>query len=104
MLAPDTRKGGIKWSPDVINQLFHFFIFKGIPEHISSDNSLEFSARTVGSWLKRLGVKTLFIERGIPRENGYIESFNGKMRDERKRLKNGKVKNEAGMHKMGYFQ
>lgn len=69
-------------SEDVIDQLFHLFIFKGIPEHIRSDNGPEFTARAVREWLGRLGVKTLFIEPGSPWENGYIESFNGKLRDE----------------------
>jgi putative transposase len=69
-------------SQDVIDLLFHLFIFRGIPEHIRSDNGPEFTARAVRKWLNRLGVKTLFIERGSPWENGYIESFNGKLRDE----------------------
>jgi putative transposase len=67
---------------DVIDQLFKLFVFRGIPEHIRSDNGPEFTARAVRKWLNRLGVKTLFIEPGSPWENGYIESFNGKMRDE----------------------
>jgi putative transposase len=69
-------------SQDVIDQLFNLFLFRGIPEHIRSDNGPEFTARAVRKWLTRLGVKTLFIERGSPWENGYIESFNGKLRDE----------------------
>jgi putative transposase len=67
---------------DLIDQLFNLFVFRGIPEHIRSDNGPEFTARAVRRWLNRLGVKTLFIEPGSPWENGYIESFNGKMRDE----------------------
>ncbi len=69
-------------SQDVIDQLFELFIFRGIPEHIRSDNGPEFAAKAVRKWLARLGVKTLFIEPGSPWENGYIESFNGKLRDE----------------------
>ena len=69
-------------SQDVIDELFDLFIFRGIPEHIRSDNGPEFTARAVRKWLNRLGVKTLFIEPGSPWENGYIESFNGKLRDE----------------------
>ena len=69
-------------SRDVIEELFNLFIFRGIPEHIRSDNGPEFTARAVRRWLNRLGVKTLFIEPGSPWENGYIESFNGKLRDE----------------------
>ena len=67
---------------DVIDFLFYLFIIRGIPEHIRSDNGPEFTARAVRKWLARLGVKTLFIEPGSPWENGYIESFNGKLRDE----------------------
>ena len=69
-------------SQDVIDELFNLFIFHSIPEHIRSDNGPEFTAKVVRRWLNRLGVKTLFIERGSPWENGYIESFNGKLRDE----------------------
>jgi putative transposase len=69
-------------SQEVIDELFNLFIFRSIPEHIRSDNGPEFTAKAVRKWLNRLGVKTLFIERGSPWENGYIESFNGKLRDE----------------------
>ncbi len=69
-------------SEDVLDQLFNLFVFRGVPEHIRSDNGSEFTARAVRKWLAKLGVKTLFIEPGSPWENGYIESFNGKMRDE----------------------
>ena len=67
---------------DVIDQLFNLLVLRGIPEHIRSDNGPEFTARKVRGWLNHLGVKTLFIEPGSPWENGYIESFNGKLRDE----------------------
>ena len=69
-------------SQDVIDELFNLFILRGIPEHIRSDNGTEFTAREIRKWLNCLGVKTLFIEPGSPWENGYIESFNGKLRDE----------------------
>jgi putative transposase len=69
-------------SGDVVDQLFNLFIFTAIPEHIRSDNGPEFTAKAIRRWLNRLGVKTLFIEPGSPWENGYIESFNGKLRDE----------------------
>jgi transposase InsO family protein len=69
-------------SQDVIDELFNLFIFRGIPEYIRSDNGTEFTAKAVRKWLNQLGVKTLFIERGSPWENGYIESFNGKLWDE----------------------
>ena len=67
---------------DVIDALFNLFVFRGIPEHIRSDNGPEFTAKAVRKWLNHLEVKTLFIEPGSPWENGYIESFNGKLRDE----------------------
>jgi putative transposase len=69
-------------SQDVIDQLFQLFILRAIPEHLRSDNGPEFTAREIRRWLNRIGVKTLFIEPGSPWENGYIESFNGKLRDE----------------------
>ncbi|MBU2535783.1 MAG: integrase core domain-containing protein, partial [Chloroflexi bacterium] len=48
----------------------------------------EFTAKAVRKWLNRVGVKTLFIEPGSPWENGYVESFNSKLRDE---LLNGEI-------------
>jgi putative transposase len=69
-------------SNDVIDELFKLFIFRGIPDYIRSDNGSEFTAKVVRRWLNTLGVKTLFIEPGSPWENGYIESFNSKLRDE----------------------
>jgi len=69
-------------SQDVLEELFKLFIFRGIPDFIRSDNGPEFTAKAVRKWLSKIGVKTLFIELGSPWENGYIESFNGKMRDE----------------------
>jgi putative transposase len=67
---------------DVIEVLSTLFITVGIPEHIRSDNGPELTAKALREWLSDLGVKTLFIEPGSPWENGYIESFNGKLRDE----------------------
>jgi len=69
-------------SGDVIDKLYDLFLFIGVPEHIRSDNGGEFTARAVRKWLGALGVRTLFIEPSSPWENGYIESFNGKLRDE----------------------
>ena len=73
---------------DVIDQLSELFVERGTPDYLRSDNGTEFTAQSIRDWLKRLGVKTLFIEPGSPWENGYIESFNGKMRDE---LLNGEI-------------
>jgi transposase InsO family protein len=69
-------------SDDVLDCLAELFVKHGPPEHIRSDNGSEFTARVVRQWLKRPGVRTLFIEPGSPWENGYHESFNGKLRDE----------------------
>lgn len=69
-------------SEDVLTRLTDLFIRWGIPEYIRSDNGPEFTAKAVRRWLQRVGVRTLFIEPGSPWENGYIESFNGKLRDE----------------------
>ncbi len=69
-------------SDDVLSCLTELFVKHGPPEHIRSDNGSEFTAKVVRHWLKRLGVQTLFIEPGSPWENGYNESFNGKLRDE----------------------
>lgn len=69
-------------SEDVIETLASLFVERGAPEHIRSDNGPEFCSKAVRGWLKDLGVGTLFIEPGSPWENGYNESFNGKLRDE----------------------
>lgn len=66
----------------VIETLGELFVSRGPPEHIRSDNGPEFCAEAVRNWLRRLAVKTLFIEPGSPWENGYVESFNGKLSDE----------------------
>ncbi len=75
-------------SEDVLDRLEHLFVQRGTPEYIRSDNGAEFTATAVREWLGRIGVKTLYIEPGSPWENGYIESFNGKLRDE---LLNGEL-------------
>ena len=69
-------------SDDVLYCLTDLFVKHGPPEHIRSDNGPEFTAKVVRNWLERIGVQTLFIEPGSPWENGYNESFNGKLRDE----------------------
>jgi putative transposase len=66
----------------VIEVLADAMIEHGIPEYIRSDNGPEFVARELRRWLARIGAKTLYIEPGSPWENGYIESFNSKLRDE----------------------
>ena len=75
-------------SQNVLDELSNLFLTRGIPEHIRSDNGPEFTAKAVRKWLALVGVKTLFIAPGSPWENGFIESFNGKLRDE---LLNGEI-------------
>lgn len=69
-------------STNVIEALSELFIRRGLPEYIRSDNGPEFCAKAVREWLDRLSIGPLFIEPGSPWENGYCESFNGKLRDE----------------------
>lgn len=66
----------------VLDRLAELFTRRGTPDHIRSDNGSEFTAKAVREWLKSVGVKTLYITPGSPWENGYNESFNGKLRDE----------------------
>ena len=75
-------------STNVIDVLSRLFVERGTPQYLRSDNGPEFIARRVRFWLKRHGVETLFIEPGSPWENGYVESFNGKLRNE---LLNGEI-------------
>jgi len=69
-------------SEDVLERLTDLFIRRGVPDYIRSDNGAEFTSKAVRDWLAQVGVRTLFIEPGSPWENGYCESFNGKLRDE----------------------
>ncbi len=75
-------------SVDVIDVLSDLFMLRGIPGHIRSDNGPEFVAKAVRSWIAAVGAKTAYITPGSPWENGYIESFNTKLRDE---LLNGEI-------------
>ena len=75
-------------SHDALEVLADLFVRHGPPEYLRSDNGPEFTAKLVRRWLGRVGVETLFIEPGSPWENGYNESFNGKLRDE---LLNGEI-------------
>ena len=67
---------------DVAGVLQYLFAVRGTPEHIRSDNGPEFVSKVICRWLKEADVKTLFIAKGSPWENGYVESFNGTLRDE----------------------
>jgi len=69
-------------SEEVLETLADLFVQRGLPDYLRSDNGPEFVAKTLRQWLARLQVQTLYIEPGSPWENGYIESFNGKLRDE----------------------
>ena len=69
-------------SEDIIYRLGQLFVKHGVPAYIRSDNGPEFTAKAIREWLERLKVQTLYIEPGCPWENGYVESFNGKLRDE----------------------
>jgi putative transposase len=73
---------------DVIDVLSDLFILRGVPSHIRSDNGPEFVAKSVQSWITAVGAKTAYIAPGSPWENGYVESFNARLRDE---LLNGEI-------------
>ena len=75
-------------SIDVIDALTDLFILRGPPAFIRSDNGPEFVAKAVRDWIAAVGATTAFIEPGSPWENGYCESFNGRLRDE---LLNGEI-------------
>jgi putative transposase len=72
----------------VLETMADVMLMRGVPEDIRSDNGAEMTAKVVRNWLTQVGAKTLFIEPGSPWENGYCESFNGKLRDE---LLNGEI-------------
>jgi transposase InsO family protein len=76
------RVGRQLGSADVIDVLADLFVTRGVPAHIRSDNGAEFTASAVKGWISGVGVQTAYIEPGSPWENGYVESFNGKVRDE----------------------
>ena len=69
-------------SIDAIDVLSDLFILRGVPDHIRSDNGPEFVAQAVKDWITAVGSKTAYIAPGSPWENGFIESFNARLRDE----------------------
>ena len=75
-------------STDVIDVLCELFLTRGIPGHIRSDHGPEFIAEAVRKWIAAVGAKTAYIAPGSPWENGYVESFNARLRDE---LLNGEI-------------
>lgn len=75
-------------SIDVIDTLSGLFITRGVPEYVRSDNGPEFIAQAVQDWIAAVGAKTAYIAPGSPWENGFVESFNARLRDE---LLNGEI-------------
>jgi putative transposase len=76
------RVGSSLRTDQVLDTLSDLFMTEGVPDHIRSDNGSEFTAKSLREWIGSLGVRTAYIEPGSPWENGYNESFNGKLRDE----------------------
>ncbi len=72
----------------MVDVLSDLFILRGVPAHVRSDNGPEFIAQSVQKWIAAVGAKTAYITPGSPWENGYIESFNARLRDE---LLNGEI-------------
>jgi len=75
-------------STNAIDVLSDLFILRGVPGFIRSDNGPEFVAKAVQGWIAAVGAKTAYIAPGSPWENGYVESFNARLRDE---LLNGEI-------------
>ena len=73
---------------DAADMMADLFLLRGVPAHIRSDQGPEFIAEALKSWIGAVGAQTAYIERGSPWENGYVESFNGRLRDE---LLNGEI-------------
>jgi transposase InsO family protein len=69
-------------SEDVIDTLPELFAMRGVPRHIRSDNGPEFIAHALRRWLGQVGVDVMSIEPDSPWENGFAESFHGRLRDE----------------------
>ena len=75
-------------SIDVIDVLTYLLILRGVPGYIRSDNGPEFVAEAVRKWIAAVRAQTAYIDPGSPWENGYVESFNARLRDE---LLNGEI-------------
>jgi transposase InsO family protein len=69
-------------STDVIGVLSDLFILRGVPGHVRSDRGPEFVAKAVQAWITAVGAKAAYIAPGSPWENGFVESFNARLRDE----------------------
>ena len=68
-------------STDVIDALTDLFILRGPPAFVRNDNGPELVAKDVRAWIEAVGAKTAYMEPGSPWENGYVESFNARLRD-----------------------
>ena len=77
-IRAEKRMGG----RDVLETLDELMTEYGVPQYVRVDNGPEFISKVLQEWLKEKGVKVVYIEPGSPWQNGYIESFNGKFRDE----------------------
>jgi putative transposase len=83
-----TRECHVLWvdralkAADVLHWLQQAIVQHGAPEYLRSDNGSEFIAKIVQRWLQEQRIKTLYIEPGSPRQNGFVESFHGRFRDE----------------------
>jgi transposase InsO family protein len=75
-------------SMNVIETLADLFLLRGVPAHVRSDQGPEYIAAAVKGWIGAVGAQTAYVERGSPWENGYVESFNSRLRDE---LLNGEI-------------
>src|SRR5689334_25042467 len=75
---------------DVIDTLAALFVARGTPVPLRSEQGPELVAEAVKGWISGVGTTPAFIEKASPWENGRVESFNGKLRDE---LLNGQVFN-----------
>ena len=82
LVPPEIRIDRRLKAIDVIDVLSDLFILRGVPEHVRSDNGPEFVAKAVQEWIGAVGAKTAYIAPGSPWENGFIESFNARLRDE----------------------
>jgi len=66
----------------VVEHMKRLVALRGVPESITTDNGSEFAGQAMDVWAHQAGVKLDFIRPGRPVQNGYIESFNGRLRDE----------------------
>lgn len=77
-IVPDRAIGG----QSVVRILDRLAVTRGLPQAIRTDNGKEFCSRAMLTWAYRRGVKLFLIQPGKPNQNAYIESFNGRFRDE----------------------